>query len=194
MLMKRKFIFLAMLLLTLIGGVKWNVLNAQETTVEIGEDQSPSAQWQYYLPVYEYKPYSITQQVYLEEDFDGNIGNITSVSFKLGNTRSEMTRNWEVYLQPIDASTTTTFTSLTDAVKVFDGNVEMSGVKDEWVTVNFTTQFPYSEGNVLLSVYDKSGIALTQSYHTFYAFNTTDRSIYKSSDTELDLKNLENAK
>ncbi|MBO5958155.1 MAG: choice-of-anchor J domain-containing protein [Bacteroidales bacterium] len=33
--MKRKFIFLAMLLLTLVGGVKWNVLNAQEGVYRI---------------------------------------------------------------------------------------------------------------------------------------------------------------
>ena len=35
--MKKKFILLAMMLLTLIGGVKFNVLNAQEDVVVINE-------------------------------------------------------------------------------------------------------------------------------------------------------------
>ena len=185
--MKRKFILLAMMLLTLIGGVNLNVLNAQET-VEIGEDQNPSASWQYYLPVYEYKPYSITQQIYLESDFEGKTGNIKSVSFKFGNSRDEMTRQWEVYMKPTSKSElTASFESLTDATKVYDGPVVMSGIKDEWVTIDFTTSYPYSGGNVLLYVYDKSGVKLSSTYHTFYAFNTTNRSAYLSSDYALDM-------
>ena len=49
MLMKRKFIFLAMLLLTLVGGAKWNVLNAQE-----GQYRIKSISTGKYLTIFNY--------------------------------------------------------------------------------------------------------------------------------------------
>ena len=167
------------------------MLNAQETIVEIGEDQNPSASFKYYLPVYEYAKYSISQQIYLENEFEGNTGNITGISFKLGNNRSEMTRQWEVYLKKIGNSTiTTSFESLSDATKVYDGDVYMSGKKDDWVNIHFSTSFMYEGGNVLVCVYDKSGNALTSTYHTFYEYSAPNRSVYKSNSTEFDLAKL----
>ncbi len=47
--MKRKFIFLAMLLLTLVGGVKWNVLNAQEGQYRIKSNSTGK-----YLTIFNY--------------------------------------------------------------------------------------------------------------------------------------------
>ena len=61
--MKRKFIFFTMFLLTLIGGVRLNVLNAQET-VEIGDGTLSS----YYSPVAEYGYVSLSQIIYLKEE------------------------------------------------------------------------------------------------------------------------------
>ena len=80
--MKKKFIFLTMLLLTLVGGVKWNVLNAQETTVEIGEG---STTYDSRTPVsfyYASYAYSSSQQIYYKDELDGISGSITHISFR----------------------------------------------------------------------------------------------------------------
>lgn len=94
--MKRKFIFLAMLLLTLVGGVKWNVLNAQET-ITIGSGTNST----YYGPIYDYYTnYAITQYIYTKDEIEVS-GTINSIAFRIANDLPT-TRNISVYLKNTD--------------------------------------------------------------------------------------------
>ena len=79
--MKRKFIFLAMLLLTLIGGVNWNVLNAQDPGIKIGEDKQDASPTGMY-PMYGSWYCSISQQIFTAAEIGEGAGNITSIAFK----------------------------------------------------------------------------------------------------------------
>ena len=77
--MKKKFIFLTMLLLTLVGGVKFNVLNAQET-ITIGSGDGNSNTLPFETNSYEY---SMSQQIYTATELNGQgAGMITSLAFK----------------------------------------------------------------------------------------------------------------
>ena len=90
--MKKKFIFL-MMLLTILGGVSINSLRAQETiTIGSGTDNAAD------LPVYSYYNHSVSQQIYLAEEMQGKSGNITSISLINTSGTQLNTRNIEVYM------------------------------------------------------------------------------------------------
>lgn len=133
-----------------------------------------------FLPAYDYGRYSFTQQIYLEDDFNGDAGKIHSISFKLANNRNESTRQYEVYLKQtnLSAFSNKTFVGVTAADKVFDGDVVISGVQNSWYTVSFDTPFNYTGGNLIVCVYDKTGTGLGSSLsHQFYTYSATDRSL-----------------
>ena len=151
--MKRKFIFLlTMLLLTLIGGVNWNVLNAQEI-VEIGSGNSNSSR----APIATYYNYSYSQQILTASEINHGAGTISSIAFKIQS--GNCSRNITIYMQN---TTKTTFDSSTDWVainadsdKVFEGDVNFSGT--DWITLDLTNDFAYDGGNILLCMQDNSG-------------------------------------
>ena len=162
------------------------------TIVEIGADQNPVGT-NYYLPTYDYQQYSLSQQIFFEEEFDENLGAIKSVSFKLSNMVSQKeTRQYEVYMKHTDRNDLIgSYVPVTEADKVFDGDVEISGFLDSWCTINFTTPFDYAGGNVVLCVYDKTGTKLTQNYHMFYTFAADNRAMYSSGISAIDVNNLQ---
>ncbi len=178
--MKKKFILLAMMLLTLIGGVKFNVLNAQETiTIGSGTDAFTM------LPSYTYYNYSVTQQIYTADEIviDGvnTTGNITSVAFNVKTATSAanaMTRTIDVYLQHTDK---VSFTSGTDMVNIDASNLVYTGTislgSTGWVKLNFQNPFEYNGGNVVLCVNDKSGNYGTAPQFLVYGV-TNGRSIF----------------
>ena len=155
---------------------------------EIGSDENLSTS--YYLPAYDYSAYSFTQQIYTADDFDGDKGTIYGVSFKLANQRPATTRNYEVYLrhtpQNQNSFNGTNYIAVSEQYKVFDGEVEISGVQDSWFTVTFDTPFTYIGGSILLCVYDKTGTGLGNSgYHIFHTYSATNRAL-RSNGTSYD--------
>ncbi len=134
-----------------------------------------------HTPTYDYNHHSMSQQIYTAEDLGGSIGEIHSVSFRLNeNTTTTMIRHYEVYLKStnLDQFDGTNFIKLDETDKVFDGYVNIEkGINDTWFTVTFTTPFEYTGGNLVLTVYDKTGTSNTSTYHRFYTYNTTGRAL-----------------
>lgn len=152
------------------------------TIVEIGTNSDGTGY--VYLPVYDYSAYSISQQIYTSSEIALGNGTIRSVSFKVGDKGSAATRQYEVYLKNITASSFQEngyeYFELSSSDKVYDGAVAVGG-KQEWFTINFTTPFEYTGGNVVLCVYDKTGTSLSSSnYHNFYKYAVSGRSLYNS--------------
>ena len=145
------------------------------------------------MPTTDYVKYSISQQIYTEEDFGGNLGTISSVSFKLSNSVSPTTRQYEVYVKHIDRDNMVGgYESVTANDKVYDGDIEISGVKDSWLKIPFSKNFEYTGGNLMVCVYDKTGAAESSNFHIFYTFATEDpkRAMFSTSSTSFDINAL----
>lgn len=156
--MKRKFILLAMMLLTLIGGVKFNVLNAQETVVEIGGNATSTSQ---HYPMGLYYPYTLVQQVYTSTDianagFSEGSGVITKIAFKI-NT-SSATRKVTIYMKNTDKETLSDLESYSADDKVFHrDNLVITKNDGDWMTIDLDTDFNYEGGNIVVTVLDNTG-------------------------------------
>ena len=161
------------------------------STIEIGDDKNPTGT-NYYLPTTDYIKYSISQQIYTEEDFDNHLGTIQSVSFKLANNVSVTTRQYEVYIKHTDRDELVgEYVAITADDKVFDGSIEISGTKNSWLTIPFSKPFDYSGGNVMICVNDKTGVAESSNYHMFYTYATDNkRAMYQSGSTPYDINTI----
>lgn len=194
--MKKKFILLAMMLLTLIGGVKFNVLNAQET-ITIGSGTEEQA----FIPIQANYDNTISEQIFLAEDFQGNTGSITSYAFKSSKdlvsygTTITVTRNLKIYMINTDKASfvsKTDWVNMTNADMVFDGTVTVQP-KDTWTTITFDTPFEYENGkNVLLCIVAEGD--WVNDSGNYYKYPTTEvRSLvyYEDEDaTPLDATNI----
>ena len=189
----RKFLLLTvMCVLGLFGTV-----NAQAPEnlyiVEVGADKNPNSTNNFYVPVYDYSKYGMSQQIYTAEELGGTVGEIWSVAFKLGNARAtSVTRQYEVYLTSTERSAFdgNNFVALNETDKVFDGAVEISGVMDTWYTINFDQAFNYTGGNLVLAVYDKTGESNTKNFHYFYKFDVIGRALSMNGTDAYDMLNL----
>ena len=168
--MKKTLLLAIMCVFALFGNVK------AQTGVEIGADKNHTAS--YGLPTYDFfREYSVSQQIYTEEDFSDNFGAIKSISFNLANAApSVVTRQYEIYMKHTDReSMVGSFDSFSAEDLVFDGNVEFPNAKG-WLTIPFNKKnFDYSGGNVTVLVYDKTGYKEATSYHSFYTYATDQR-------------------
>ena len=178
--MKRKFIFFTLLLLTLIGGANWNVLNAQET-ITIGED-SQCAGFNI-LPNNCYYNYSITQQIYTSDELGGAPGVISTIAFRSSSTYN-ISRKFKVYMLNTSKGTfedKTDMVNMTDENLVYDGDVAyVAG--GEWMVLELSVPFNYTGENLILCVCDYSG-TYKDSYNHFYVFDSGEnRSLYKFTD------------
>ena len=192
--MKRKFILLAMMLLTLIGGVNLNVLNAQET-ITIGSGTDVQA----FIPLQSNYDNTISEQIFLAEDFQGNAGSITSYAFKSSKdlesygTPITVTRNFKIYMINTDKASfvsDTDWVNMTNADMVFDGSVTVQP-KDTWTTITFDTPFEYENGkNVLLCIVAEG--TWNGASGNYYKYTTADvRSlVYYVDTTPLDATNI----
>ena len=140
------------------------------TEVTIGSGSSTNA----YLPTYAYYNYSLTEQIYTAAEI-GQAGTITSISFKVGNSKST-TRNVDVYLKH---TTKTAFTSktgweaLSTSDKVFSGNVAFNA--SGWTTITLSTPFVYNgTSNLIVGVDDNTGSYVSSSSNSpkFYVYST----------------------
>jgi hypothetical protein len=132
------------------------------TVVTVGSGSEVKA----FVPVNTNYDNTISQQIYLAEDFQGETGKITSYAFKCsknletyGGTPITVTRNFKVYMINTDKSSFTSvsdWAAVTESDLVFDGSVTFQP-KDEWTVVTFDTPFEYEEGkNVLICINDAS--------------------------------------
>ena len=149
--MKRKFIFLlTMMFLTLLGGAKWNVLNAQSNVVEIGENSSTTNA---NIPFNTYYYASITQQIYLSNQING-AGTIADVSFKRFSGTNQA-REIEVYM--VNTSKTqfdhsSDWVAVTESDRVFNGTLPYNGTANGWYTITLDNPFEYTGENLLICI------------------------------------------
>ena len=125
----------------------------------------------YYLPIYYYYKYSLTQQIYTASELGGQAGQIASVSF-YNTTAYTKTRKLAVYMVATDK---TAFESCYDWIAVnnttnlmFSGTVTFE--PNSWTTIYFNTPFFYNgASNLALVVDDNQG---TQDYGSSVRFRT----------------------
>ncbi len=151
--MKKKFIFFTLLLLTLIGGAKFNVLNAQET-ITIGGNATGTSQ---NYPMGLYYPYTLTQQIYTSSDINYGAGVISEIAFKINI--SNATRNVTIYMKNTDKSVLSGLEPYSPSDKVFhsDNLVIAATENDGWMTIDLDTDFLYEGQNIVVSVLDNTG-------------------------------------
>ena len=178
--MKKKFILLAMMLLTLIGGVNLNVLNAQET-ITIGESGTYTTN---FMPGQTNYNYALSQQIYLSDELNGLEGEITHIAFKSAKTNDNRTRVLQVYMTNTDKSKfeEKAFVAMDKEVDlVFEGDVVLQP-KDSWLEITLDSPFRYESGkNILLAVNDITSLTNPNQWFisTYYAYGTSEeRGLY----------------
>lgn len=110
------------------------------------------------LPLTSNQAYSISQQIYTRAEIQ-QTGEIKSVSFKYKSGLSApCTRTVKVYLKQttkeVFASKTDWLSMTDDADLVYDGNITINGIADEWVRIKLNTPFEYTGNNLAVCVYD----------------------------------------
>ena len=133
------------------------VLPGEPTTVFIGEDGEFTS---YYSPIYDYySSYAVTQQIYTAEEIGIASGEITNIAFK-SSKGGGYNRNISVYLSNTDKeyySGNMDWVILTESdAAVFEGTVT-TPTNGEWLTIELTTPFEYTGGNLAVTVNDKTG-------------------------------------
>lgn len=133
------------------------VIPGVPTTVFIGEDGEFTS---YYSPIYDYySNYAVTQQIYTAEEIGIASGEITNIAFK-SSKGGGYNRNISVYLSNTDKeyySGNMDWVILTEAdAAVFEGTVT-TPTNGEWLTIELTTPFEYTGGNLAVTVNDKTG-------------------------------------
>ena len=178
--MKRKFILLAMMLLTIIGGVNLNVLNAQET-ITIGESGTYTTN---FMPGQTNYNYALSQQIYLSDELNGLEGEITHIAFKSAQTNDNRTRVLQVYMTNTDKSKfeEKAFVAMDKEVDlVFEGDVVLQP-KDSWLEITLDSPFRYESGkNILLAVNDITTLTNPNQWFIskYYAYGTSEeRGLY----------------
>ena len=139
--------------------VMMHIENAGELHV-IGDEGSSTSN---YLPSYSYYNYSLTQQIYTANEI-GTAGTIHSIAFYNGG--AEKTRTYDFYLVATNKnafSGSTDWVAVTDADKVFSGEVTMS--VGNWTLITFDTPFVYDGTSNLILVADDNTGSWTNSPH-----------------------------
>ena len=180
--MKRKFIFLVMLF-ALLGGVNQNVLNAQEPEIiEIGLGTTTSSGK---IPFDVYYYASISQQIYLSDQI-GTAGTITEISFNRYDGTNKK-RDMEIYMVETTKTqfdSTSDWVALTEADRVFDGDLPYNGTANGWFTITLDTPFEYSgEKNLVICINLENNSQQWDNYNYFYAFDTDNSmALYRAKD------------
>ena len=178
--MKRKFILLAMMLLTLIGGVNLNVLNAQETITIGSIDPNYKNQ---YLPFCTYNYAAISQQIYTFDQI-GQSGTINAISFHRfsgGITNARLIDIYMINTSKDSFAGTTDWVSLSDSDKVYSGDLANSS-GEGLITFVLNTPFEYTGENLLICINVRCNGQWTNNNY-FAVFNTDEtRALYKAED------------
>ena len=148
--MKKKFILLAMMLLTLIGGVNLNVLNAQEDVVTINGD---ATSYSNIYPISFNYNYSLSQHTYTASEINHAAGVVDKIAFKVNVTQ---TRNLTLYLQNTTIDALSSWVSFTDEDKVYSNSSVNTAPSDGWLIID-VDDFYYDGTNILLTSVDNTG-------------------------------------
>ena len=136
--------------------------------------------------------YSLSQQIYTNEEIGIERGFIKSISFH-HSTGNNNARNIEVYMKNTDKES---FSDNYDWITFSDDDMVYQGVytfgeAEEWVTIEFPDAFEYTGKNLVLIVYDKTGTNYNYNYEIcdkFYSsqINTLrGKYIYKTSEINI---------
>ena len=165
-----------------------NVTVEQTYEITIGEGSSTSSD----LPLNMYYNYSLTEQLYTAQEIGVGACYINSVAFKLVSGTASKTYALDVYMLNTDKASITNqdYVNVTADNLVFSGNVNFT--TGDWTTIQFTTPFTYTGGNVLLVVDNNTG-SYDGSSRNFAVFSATQQAIYQRSDqTNFDPTNISN--
>ena len=152
------------------------VVDGIEQVVSIGNISNMTST---YLPFETYYTYSYSQQIYTKAEIESNGlmsgGTITKIAFKQ-KSNTVATRKLKVYMQNVSTASFTNdraWVNVTDATKVFDGEVALTGAGDLVITLSLPLE--YTGGNLLISVLDYTGTATSNT--EFYTYGVSNRSI-----------------
>ena len=182
-----------MMLLTLMGGVKFNVLNAQQETKTIGSGDGTHGR----VPTNVCAEYSYNQQIYTKDELNIEADVIiTNISLRIAGANN-VTRKWKVYMLNLEDkssfSNATDWVSVTESDVFYNGDVSISGENGAWIDINSEGGFVYSGNNLLLCIQDYTGAALGEFIY-FYTYNSDDNScIRKTHWSELTPGNIVDA-
>lgn len=135
------------------------------------------------LPVDPNYNYSLSQQIYTEEELSVSSGDIVSVSFYY--ISANPTRNIDVYLQSTSLSQFEypyNNVLVTSSDLVFSGTVDF--VADDWTTITFTQPFHYTGGNILLTVDDNTGSYVSSMQAAVFGAGITQAIAYHRDDED----------
>ena len=162
--------------------------------VVIGDENS-IAPWST-LPLDLYYSYYVSQQLFTSDEIKNTSGGtISSIAVKFfGETNSgtasltdtphntTFSRDVEVYISSTDLDNLTGGVNLaSNQTANFDGTVTFT--PGEWTEFEFTTPYLYNGGNIIITMYDKTGESGTGYYTHFYAENISGRAIQSSGST-----------
>ena len=153
--MKRKSL---LILLLLAAFAPWTTAQAQETLTVYDGTTTNS-----YVPIYGLNTDNGVKCEYvipaakLENMANGTISAMTiylaKVSWNAGAINPSP--SFTIFLKEVDNTTLTAFTGSSDAVVVFNNTIEIttSTTEDKEITINFTTEYEYQGGNLLVGFY-----------------------------------------
>ena len=150
------------MLFALLGGVNWNVLNAQEPGIKIGEDKQDASPTGMY-PMYGSWYCSISQQIFTAAEIGEGAGNITSIAFKTSTAAKN--HNITVWLLNTTNSTLDSPMAFGDSDKVFDGEWN-SGAADTWSQITLDRAFSYN-GDNLVVILQENGTGSTDKFYKY---------------------------
>ena len=113
-----------------------------------------------YVPSYTFYNYSFSQQLYTAAEMGGS-NTLTGMKFYI-STPTSQTRNWDIYLGNVTATSLTGSTSVATHTKVFSGNVSMG--TEGWLEITFDSAFVYTGGSLVVSVDDNTGSYSSATY------------------------------
>ena len=184
--MKRKTL-LFMLLLALLA--PWTA-KAQTYTADQAGVIGTGTSTHYYAPMNLFYKTSLTQQIYTAEELglEGKSCTIKRVSFQYGYTTSTTLPTFTLYLGNTSKDS---FTSSTDWIAL--GNMTNCGTYSSittgstsggWVTIELSSTFSYSGGNLVVCCYDSTVDSYPgSSYKFMYTSTSSYRTLYAQSDS-----------
>ena len=144
--------------------------------VQIGSGEQTSN----HLPTYSFYNYSLSEQIYTKEEL-GGAKDLTSVSFY--NTNTAKTRDIDVYLVPTSKTSfesTTDWVNVTEADKVFSGEVAFES--GEWTTITFQKTYSYNGSSNLVLVVDDNTGSYESGSSSFLVYDATSQALRVYSD------------
>lgn len=144
----------------------FGILN--DDCIMIGEENIGTHQ---YIPSCSKSLYTLSEQIYTAEEL-GSAGFITNIAF-FNAEKYDYTRNFDMYLAHTEKNVfnnDTDWIAITEADKVFSGNVTM--IANDWTTITLNAPFVYNgTSNLALIMDDNSGYSSSGTFMACRVFN-----------------------